>query len=383
MRRATVAAVGLLLAACATTAAPPPTATSARHRDRAHALERDGQLHAAVLEWKIVRALEPQDAAAATEQTRLEARIERRINEQLSEARASLARGAHLEARRRLLSVLALDPSNAAAAALLRGSVREVDFVLHTVRAGDTLSSLADRYYGDRTRGEVIWETNRLTPGRPLVAGSTLKIPEIPGLPLIAAGRKAPAPSAASAASAPPAPSAASPAPSPPAVAMAPTPGRATPDRPEEPPEVNPMLADVRDALERKDYASAVADADRYLAQNPGDREGLELKRFALYRHGQTLIEQKSYDEGYKALSQLARMSPDYQDIGTLVQQARRQAIDYHYQEGIRHFREERLEEAIAEWRIVIDMDPMHPNAQRNVEQAERLLQALERRRAR
>ena len=141
------------------------------------------------------------------------------------------------------------------------------------------------------------------------------------------------------------------------------------------------MLAEIRDAIERKDYAVALADLDRYIALNPADRELVELKKLTLYRQGYSLLEQKNYDEGYKTLRQLAKLQPDYLDITSLVHQARRQVIDHHYQQGIRHFREERLQESIAEWRIVLDMEPQHPNARRNIEQAERLLEALERRR--
>ena len=367
MRRAALLLAGLVLTGCAT--APPRQELVAPYRDRARALERDGQLRAALLEWKIVRTLEPDDAEARTEQTRLEGRIQQRATARLGEARASLAKGAHLEARRKLLSVLAMDPDNATAAGLLRGSVREVVSVTHTVRAGETLSSLAERYYGDRARSEVIWETNRLPPGRPLAVGSTLRIPEIPGVPFMAPGARPPAPSA-------------------PVVTLAPTPptpvrGTAPPPASEEPPEVNPMLADIREAVERKDYAVALADIDKYMAINPADRELVELKKLTLYRQGYALLEQKSYDEGYRTLRQLARLQPDYLDITSLVQQARRQAVDHHYQEGIRHFREERLQEAVGEWRRVLDVDPQHSNARRNIEQAERLLEALERRKGR
>jgi tetratricopeptide (TPR) repeat protein len=354
---------------------PPRAEIAAPHRQRARTLERDGQLRGALLEWKIVRTIVPDDGQARTEQARLEARIQRHVGERLAEARASLGRGAHLEARRRLLSVLALDPDNATAAGLLRSAVRDVEFVTHTVRAGETLGSLAERYYGDRSRGEVIWETNRLPPGRPLAVGSTLKIPEIPGLPFVApSGSKQPAP-AATVATLTPAPPAPPPAP------------RAAPERQppasEEPPEVNPMLADIRDAIDRKDYAAALVDIDRYIALNPGDRELVELKKLTLYRQGYLQLEQKHYDDGYRTLRQLARIQPDYLDVGSLVQQARRQVIDHHYQEGIRHFREERLEDAVGEWRRVLDMEPQHPNARRNIEQAERLLEALERRKTR
>lgn len=366
MRRAALALAGALLAAGCVTVSPRAELIGP-HRERARVLERDGQLRAALLEWKVVRTIEPDDAEARKEQARLETRIQRRVSERLTEARASLAKGAHLEARRKLLSVLALDPGNSTAMGLLRDAVREGDFVTHTVRAGDTLSTLAERYYGDRTRSEVIWETNRLPARRPLVVGSMLKIPQIPGLPFAPSGAKPPAPSGSVAMLTP-----------------APPPARPSPTQPplsEEPPEIDPMLADIRDAIDRKQYATALADIDRFIAMNPGDRELVELKKLTLYRHGYELLEQKSYDEGYQALRQLARLQPDYLDVTTLLQQARRQVIDHHYQEGIRHFREERLEDAVAEWRRVLGLEPRHPNARRNIEQAERLLEALERRR--
>src|SRR5438105_3941200 len=157
---------------------------------------------------------------------------------------------------------------------------------------------------------------------------------------------------------------------------------RPTPSQ-DEPPEVNPLLADVRDAVERKEFATALADLDRYLADNPRDREGTELKKLALYRQGQSALDEKKYDDSYRALTLLARLQPDYQDVARLLPQARRQVIDRHYQEGIRFFREEKLPEAIAEWKVVLDMEPQHVNARRNIEQAERLMKGLEQRRSR
>ena len=344
MRVSAALAAALLLGACATASTKPELAASSHAKARK--LEKDAQLRPALLEWKVARAIDANDAEARANEARLTARIEGLVATKVTEARGLLQRGAPLQARRSLLSALALDPANATAAEMLR-EVGDIEFVTYTVRAGDTLASLAERYYGDRARGEVIWEANNLPPGKPLVVGAVLRIPEIPGVPFYAPrGPDKPVPA-------------------------------------DEPPEVSPLLSDAREAVEHKEFAAALADLDRFLAQNPGDREGAELKKLALYRLGQTALEEKKYDDSYRALTQLAKLQPDYQDVASLLPQARRQVIDRHYQEGIRLFREERLPEAIAEWKIVLDLEPQNVNAKRNLEQAERLLKGLEQRKSR
>ncbi len=375
MRRAAVLVAALMLGACVTV--PTKSELVRPARARAKTLEREGQLRPALLEWKVARAIDPEDAEARANEARLTSRIEGLVATKVAEARGAHQRNAPLQARRALLAALALDPMNTTVAELLR-SIGDIEFVTYTVRAGDTLASLAERYYGDRARGEVIWETNNLPPGKPLVAGSVLRIPEIPGVPFYAPGRTPP-PSGTAVAVLPrgdrPAPSQGE--------QPAPSQGeRPTPSQ-DEPPEVNPLLADVRDAVERKEFATALADLDRYLADNPRDREGTELKKLALYRQGQSALDEKKYDDSYRALTLLARLQPDYQDVARLLPQARRQVIDRHYQEGIRFFREEKLPEAIAEWKVVLDMEPQHVNARRNIEQAERLMKGLEQRRSR
>ena len=47
------------------------------------------------------------------------------------------------------------------------------------------------------------------------------------------------------------------------------------------------------------------------------------------------------------------------------------------YQEGLRLFREELLEDAIAQWRSVLELDPKHAEARRSIEQTETMLRTL------
>jgi len=391
VRRLGLVALALMVSACATVEdksasapgasrapgpvapAPPPPPDPraplvASHRARADALEQDGQLRRAADEWKIVLTIDPNDAAAKRSLAAVQGRIEKAVTEKIEAGRAALARGVQAEARRQFLAALALDPGNRVAFQALQNEAREVAFITYTVRPGDTLASLAQRYYGDRSRSEVIWETNQLPPNPKLVAGTTLKIPEIPGVPFVhpeAPRRPAPPTTAAL----PPA-----------AVTPAPAPPKVETPKEEEPEPVYPLLVEAREALDRSDYGEAVSNIDKFLASNPGNRDGLTIKKQALYQLGKTEFNGRKYDDSYRTLAQLARLEPEYQDSATMMKQAKARAIDQHYKEGVRLYREEKPGDAIAEWKAVLALDPDHANAKRNIDQAEKLLKALEER---
>ena len=382
--RLAAAGLALLLGGCAgvagsseesKTAAAAQTARdpiAARHRQQAEALERDGQLRRAAEEWKIALTITPEDTRARESLRALQARIDQQVAERIEEGRKAVARRVQVEARRKFLAALALDPANRAAFDALQNDTREVEFISHTVRAGDTLSSLAQRYYGDRSRSEVIWETNQLPPNPRLAPGTTLKIPEIPGVPFVHPEARKPPPAVAAV----PTPDVPRPGPAP-----APAPGPVGPAPKEEfTPEVNPLLAEAREAIERSDYGDAIGTVDKYLASKPGDREGLTIKKQALYGQAKSQIEARQYPESIQSLTLLTRLQPDYQDAPALLKQARARLVDQHYTQGVRFYREEKLKEAIAEWRVVLEMDPTNANARRNIDQAERLLRGLEQR---
>ena len=335
---------------------PSPEVLDTSHKQKAEALEREGHLRKALDEWKIALTINPNDATARERKAALEGRIERAVADRIRQGREALRKEAYLEARRHFLAALALDPANRVAFEALQAEVKETRFITHTVARGETLATIAERYYGDRSRSEVIWQMNQLPPNPRLSAGAVLKIPEIPGVPFVH-----PAP-------------------------RLDTPGVARPELPpgqvprEEPAEVNPLLVDAREALDKGEFVVALGDVDKLLASNPQDSEVIDLKKVVLYRQGKSQLDQQKFEDSYRTFTQLVRLAPNYQDSNSLLGQARTRLIQRHYSEGLRFYREEKLEEAIAQWRVVLEYDPQHAEAKRNIEQAERLLKGLQQR---
>ena len=168
----------------------PPGAVSARgrlaapHNDRSDKLEALGFLRQALQERKIALTLDPGDRIAQERRDRLESKIESEVAARIQEG-LKLGSSAPGEAGRRFLAALALNPTARPAFDALRKAAPPARFLTHTVRGKDSTASLADLYYGDRSRGEIIERANGMPPGAPLHPGQVVKIPEISGVPFL------------------------------------------------------------------------------------------------------------------------------------------------------------------------------------------------------
>ena len=344
--------------------APAPAPLSPRqqlaagHKDRARRLERSGDLRQALDEWKIALTIDPDDQAAQEGRRQLEARMERSVAERLGQGREALGKGDHLEARRHFLAVLAIDPANQAAFSALQNDVKEIRFVPHTVKAGETLATIAERYYGDRARSEVIWETNQLPPNPRLTRGHGAQDPGDPRRSLRPAGAS---------------PEAAGPGGQARRAHARPGPvGRGGRDQPA-------PRGSAGVAREGGVPGGAGRRGPGPGRQRPEPRRA-ELKKAVLYGLGKSQLGQRKYEESVRTLVQLARLAPTYQDSPALLKQARERAAQQHYAQGLQLYREEKLEDAIAQWKTVLEYEPEHVNAKKNIEQAERLLKSLQQR---
>jgi len=173
-------------AAATVTGSPSPRRRMvALYSRRADELERQGQLRQALVQRTIAAAFEPGNEEARGAVARLETRIADTTSRLGAEASRLLDQKLPGAARQHFLTILALDPTNRTAFEALRDKVPDVAFIAHTVKAGETLRSLAELYYGSPQRADAIAAMNGLAVDAALVAGRTLRIPELPGIPLL------------------------------------------------------------------------------------------------------------------------------------------------------------------------------------------------------
>ncbi|MFN3231859.1 MAG: tetratricopeptide repeat protein [Alphaproteobacteria bacterium] len=134
----TIALTGLtvVLTACAAQQGPAPVtvvdpvdnAVNEFATDRtasARAFEANGDLAAALVEWRLVAAVQPRNSDADQQIKRLEALIRQRAQSQLEKGELALSSGRRSEARTAFLKVLALEGTNAQATRRLREIERQ------------------------------------------------------------------------------------------------------------------------------------------------------------------------------------------------------------------------------------------------------------------
>jgi tetratricopeptide (TPR) repeat protein len=137
-------------------------------------------------------------------------------------------------------------------------------------------------------------------------------------------------------------------------------------------------FAEAADLFKKGDYLAAIDAFNRVLAQQPGLREALEYQKLAFYNQGVSYMERQSYAEALRMFERLRRIQPDFKRLPHYIQTAREKLAHQHYLAGIRHYKEQKLKEAIEEWDQALALNPKLENAKRSQEQARRLLKSLQ-----
>lgn len=374
------------------------------YQEKALALEQKGELAQALLAWRIAASLNPDNTLTPKIIARLTDTINTQARLHFEQGRDHYQKGEFNQARRSFLITLHLSPDYEGALGYLKKQLISADRKIYKVQPGDSFSKIAAEFYRDYSKAYAIAYFNNLDPKKPLLVDTQLIIPELPDPYLISA------PSSVKERQSYPGPK-------PPGDAAT---HRAAKDKasyqlglsliakkqyaealaifktigPEfrgrdqaivksqallqeqaQKQAMEAALSEVEHLIAAKKYESALASLEEILSEAPANIQARRLMDQARYAWAQELISQGNEAQ---AIELLMKMDKAYQDTGDLLTQAKAKLsarAEAYYRKGVKHFLNEELELAIEYWEKTLSLNPDHPKAASDMENAMRLLQ--------
>lgn len=390
--------------------------TKEDYLSKSAALKAEGQLQQALLALRVAAVLDPKDKRLPKEIKALEADIAETANAYYRKGVSYYNKGDASAARQAFLVAVRIDPDHKKARHYLKMLMNRTDQMVYIVKPGDALIKIAKSAYNDATKAYIIAYFNGLDPQRPLYVGDMLLLPKLAPsqiLPrrdietLVQAAESALARQQYKR-----------------VLAISDkieslSPGHAQVVRLNDAAYFgegmalmdkqaylealerfkqvsanykgrNQAIAQAREkiikqagkeklhlaesAFKKGDYPATINICDEILAQEPANQKARTLFNAAHYALGKQYIEEGKMA---KAIDTLKVLDINYQDTAQLLTQAqaklnaRAEAL---YRKGVRHFLNEELEAAIDAWEKTLALNPDHPKAKQDIENAMRLL---------
>jgi len=390
--------------------------TKADYLHRAEALKEAGQLHQALMALRVAALLDPADKGLPEAIDILAKRITATANARYREGVGYYQKGDEAAARNAFLSAIRVDPSHKKAIYHLKTLMNRTGQTVYVVKPGDALIKIAKMAYNDASKAYIIAYFNGLSPQRPLYVGDMLLLPKLSSsqiLPrkdvdaLVAAADKALTRKRYAR-----------------VLALSEKIESLSPGHPQVVrlsdaayfgqgmalmerhqylealsrfKQVSPShkgrdqaIAQAREKIVRQagqermhlaevafkkgDYEATINICDEVLTQEPGNQKAHTLFNAAHYALGKQYLDQGKMA---KAIDTLKVLDVNYHDTAQMLSQAQAQLnarAEMLYRRGVRYFLNEELEQAIDAWEKALVLNPDHPKAKQDIENAMRLL---------
>jgi tetratricopeptide (TPR) repeat protein len=309
-------------------------------RSKAIEYEKNGELRKALQSWEIVGNFIPTDETVAKRIESLRAQILAMADQHFKKAVSSYQRNSMEAARKEFLTALHYNPGHQEALNYLKHKLPREDYTLYQVKAGDTLKEIASKTLNDPHKEFLIAYFNDLRTDSKLVPGNTLRLPVLESKT-----------------------------------------AKVTIDTKETMTDVKEISRESRELLSKalayykvKNYRATISTSEKVLEYDPANKEAHHLINESYYQTGKLLIQGKKYQQ---ALDMFDRLDLAYKDVRESVAYVKKQLAGEHYLRGVKYFTDEELDKAIKEWETTLNLDPNHPKAKKDIENARNLLQKL------
>jgi tetratricopeptide (TPR) repeat protein len=371
-----------------------------RHRALGELYMSRGEYEKARSEWEGLLDIDASNALAKQRLEDLEVLTATSDKVFVQRGRALMQRGLLNEAKSEFQKALKVNAGNERTRSLLR-NLDSIPFTEYTVKAGDTLSSIAASYTDDATDYLILKDFNELEDETPLRIGQALKIPHV------LAFRQALAPDETDMLD-----EVSQEEDSQEVREIMPTVPSAENDG-----ELQILFEQALEAYAAKNFREALSLFNQVYSRDPNNVEAYNyfLQSLAQLREESAEVELSSgpeprtlqppelvepapsetdnlrasaavqqesgnLKEAIRLLEEAGELEPNNAEIVQELETARdemKKLITDHLNEGIKLFNQEALEEAIQEWDKVLDLDPANKQAAKYREQAEKRLNAL------
>ena len=338
-----------LIFGCATAPPKPPPEKDPyaqfpeRYRVQAMEYEKNGDWPKALQCWEVVQAFQPADEEAGKKVAGLKTQMLTLADQHFKKGLSYFQSLSIVAALKEFLLALYYNPDHIEALAYLKNRLTGEDFTLYEVKPGDTLKEVAKKTYQDPQKDFLIAYFNGLGKDPALAPKSILR------LPILESPQTKPPTQTKE-------------------MVMDPKEVLADPKGTKE------MMAKAVTQFKSNRFMETVSITEEVLLYDPSNREARDLTNASYYQMGKGFHQGKRYQE---ALASLSRVDPGYRDVTELIVSAKRQLAEVHYISGIKYFTEEKLDKAIQEWEETLKLNPQHPKAKGDMENAARLLQKL------
>ncbi len=384
---------------------------------RAQLHEQAGELHQALLAWQAAQLLEPKNPRTSKAIAELKETISKRSQDYFHQGLEWYNAGNFAAAQRAFLMAIHINPAHSPSLHYLKTNLQNPAQATYKVQRGDSFIRIASKLYDDPSKAYMIAYFNGMNPQKPLFTGTILHLPVLDAavrLPksdiqsLLNQSRQAYEMGSFEKAA---------------AYAekiLAEIPGHAKASRladeaylrhgkqlmeqqrfrealaqfkristahEKRQPSIQKAnlelhrqalakkLEMARNYLDKSNFVEAINAAEEILVQYPRNDRAKEVLNSAGYAYGKALLE-----EGHEpqAIEWLKKVDPAYSDTTQLLSlaQARTKATaETLYRDGVKHFINENLEQAIKAWQQALTLNPDHPKAQQDMENAMRLLE--------
>lgn len=315
------------------TGRPVPTREelTRQYTARAETAQQQNDLRAALLYWKLVQHLNPEDTAVAGNIDTLKKTICKTAQAHFDRGLKFYQKGRPEDARAEFLKTLYLNPDHVQALDYITNKLQDKSDSTYRVKKGDRLRDIAEKFYNDPNQDVLIAYINGIKLNAIPKPGTVLVLPMM-------------------------------------AYSRAETKLLSIENR----------VADAKQLYESKNYQKAIETAKEILTSNPGHTEALSIKNASLLE-----LAKLSFQQGdpVKALQILKQADADAEGIQGEIKRIRTEAgrqAETYYQQGVALYLKEDLSGAIKQWEYALALNPDYEEAKKSIRNVKRLIKNME-----